>query len=178
MSYTYHLYHVPTQSHYYGVRFIKGCSPDELWVKYFSSSKRVKTLIKEYGPCSFRVEVRRTFATGEEALLWENRVLTRLDAAHRPDWLNEHNGGNGRWKSPTQHSQKTKDRIKQAITGKVRSPETRAAMSRAAHLREARYKELGIKGKGGSRNFGRVWTPEQRARLSAAKRAADARRKL
>ena len=35
IPFTYYLYHKPTGKKYYGVRFKKGCHPDDLWNKYF-----------------------------------------------------------------------------------------------------------------------------------------------
>lgn len=78
---------------YYGVRYAKGCHPDQLWTTYFTSSKTIKALIEEYGEDSFTFEIRKTFKTREEALSWETKFLTKIDAAKHPEWLNDHNGG-------------------------------------------------------------------------------------
>lgn len=93
MPYTYYLYHKPTGKHYYGVRTAKDCHPDELWVKYFSSSKIVKLLREQYGDDSFEYQIRKIFETRENALEWEMKFLTRIDASNREDWLNLCNGG-------------------------------------------------------------------------------------
>lgn len=92
--YTYHLFHKPTKKHYYGVRTAKDCNPDELWKTYFSTSKIVKSLREQYGDNSFDYEVRKLFETPEDALEWETKFLTKINAAEREDWLNRHNGGN------------------------------------------------------------------------------------
>jgi len=92
--YTYYLYHKPTGRHYYGVRTATGCHPNELWVTYFSSSKIVNSLREQFGNESFYFEIRKLFEKSEDALEWERKVLTRIDAAGREDWLNRHNGGN------------------------------------------------------------------------------------
>ena len=92
--YTYYLHHIPTNQHYYGVRTARNCNPSELWITYFSTSKLVWSLREQYGDASFKYEVRRLFKTVKEALEWETRFLTRIDAANRVDWLNQHNGGN------------------------------------------------------------------------------------
>ena len=91
--FTYYLYHRPTESHYYGVRWSKHCKPSDLWTTYFSSSKSVKLLIKEYGPDSFDVEIRKTFISKEAAIKWEKTVLTRLNVLNRPNWLNKNISG-------------------------------------------------------------------------------------
>lgn len=48
MSYTYYLYHTPTNKHYYGARYAKNAHVGDLWNTYFTSSKRIHNLIEEY----------------------------------------------------------------------------------------------------------------------------------
>lgn len=92
--YTYHVYHIPTSAHYYGVRCGNKCSPQEdLWNKYFTSSKKIKSLIGEYGKSTFKVEVRKVFPDFDSAYSWERRVLSKLKVLSRSDWLNENIGG-------------------------------------------------------------------------------------
>jgi Putative endonuclease segE, GIY-YIG domain len=87
--YTYLLHHLPTNTWYYGVKWKKGCHPDELWKTYFSSSNRVKDLRNQYGDNSFEFEIRHTFQTGKEAADWESKVLRRMRVLEKPDlWLN------------------------------------------------------------------------------------------
>ena len=78
---------------YYGVRYAKNCKPEDLWVKYKSSSKYVKGYVRQFGE-PIKTEVRRTFHGPnriEIAISWEKRVLDKLDAAHRDDYLNKRN---------------------------------------------------------------------------------------
>lgn len=89
--YTYHLFWQNLDVHYYGVRFAKNCSPDDLWVTYFSSSKYVKNLCQNYGPPDI-IEIRKTFVNKEAAILWEAAVLKRLGAKQSTKWINKHNG--------------------------------------------------------------------------------------
>ena len=88
IPFTYLLKHIPTNKYYYGVRFKKGCHPNDLWIKYFTSSKKVKGLIKRYGKKSFIFEIRKTFKTQQEAINWENKVLKRMKVIYRNDFLN------------------------------------------------------------------------------------------
>jgi hypothetical protein len=76
---------------YYGVRYAVGCSPDDLWVTYFTSSEEVAAYIRQYGPPDIR-EVRRTFEAADSARSWEHRVLRRLRVRHNPRWLNWNEG--------------------------------------------------------------------------------------
>ncbi len=77
---------------YYGVRTAKFANPGDLWASYFTSSKFVKQFRKQFGEPDI-VEVRKIFSSGKEALIWEQKVLTRLDVAESEIWLNKHNGG-------------------------------------------------------------------------------------
>lgn len=80
---------------YYGVRFAKNCTPDDLWVSYFTSSKYVKKFRKQYGEPDV-VTVRRTFIDENKthkARLWEEKVLKRTNAVYDKKWLNRANAG-------------------------------------------------------------------------------------
>ena len=88
IPFTYLIKHVPTNKYYYGVRFKKGCHPNDLWTKYFTSSKKVKGLIRKYGKKSFKFEIRKTFKTCKQALNWEHKVLKRLKVIYKDNFLN------------------------------------------------------------------------------------------
>lgn len=144
MAYTYHLYHIPTDKHYYGVRYGKGCSPDELWKSYFSSSTLVHKLIEEYGQDSFVFSVRKVFETSEQAVAWESRFLLKVNAQHNDKWLNRHNGSNS-FIGPHTHSEQSKAKIRSKIKGIKRSDETKAKMRVKAKEREERRRVEGWK---------------------------------
>ena len=93
-AYTYYLYHIPTGKKYYGVRWANECNPEnDLWIKYFGSSRLVDILIEEYGKESFIPEIRKLFYSREDALFWEREVIKRIKAIDRNDWLNQSNVG-------------------------------------------------------------------------------------
>lgn len=77
---------------YYGIRFAKDADPTQLWKTYFTSSKEIRAKVKKYGADSFTAEVRKVFETAEQAINWESKLLTRIDAASRDDWINRSNG--------------------------------------------------------------------------------------
>lgn len=157
MPYTYYIFHIPTNQHYYGARWAKNCHPDDFWVDYFTSSKTVKDLIEIYGIDSFKTEIRRTFKTAKAAKLWEHKVLKKIKAVERNDWLNKANGqppicnysrlgqGKGRKLSQTHKDkisngnmgklkgrQQTDEHIKKAAltrVGRIHSNETKKKMS-------------------------------------------------
>jgi hypothetical protein len=92
VPYTYHLYWSSTGMHYYGVRWAKNCHPNDLWVTYFTSSEKVKKYVAEHGIPDIR-EIRRIFCSEEIAREWEFRVLVKIKASLREDYLNKSNGG-------------------------------------------------------------------------------------
>lgn len=72
---------------YYGLRFARGCQPDDLWKKYFTSSKLVKSYRKKHGEPDV-ITVRKTFSCRTKAIDWEAKVLRRMKAVNRANWLN------------------------------------------------------------------------------------------
>lgn len=75
---------------YYGVRYSKRADPNELWVKYFTSSKHVKRFRAKHGDPDILL-IRRIFTTAQEAILWEQKVLRRLNVEKNPKFLNAKN---------------------------------------------------------------------------------------
>ncbi len=142
IPYSYFLYHKPTGLKYYGIKHAKNCHPDQFWKTYFSSSSIVKQLIKEHGVDSFLYSVRKTFTDSKSALLWEHKVLRRLNAAQRADWINRHNGGS-KFRSPDSHSEKTKTQIGSKIKGIKRSEETKSKIRAKAKEREVKRRADG-----------------------------------
>lgn len=107
---------------YYGVRYRHNCSPDELWVKYFTSSKTVKRLRIELGEPDI-IQVRRTFANAKDAQEWEHRVLVRIQAVKRSDFINKHDMiSKNVWKGE-KLSETHKKNIGNAIRGRKQDPE-------------------------------------------------------
>ena len=51
--YTYIITHLPTGKRYYGSRYSQYCRPDDLWFKYFTSSRAVHELIEQDGRDAF-----------------------------------------------------------------------------------------------------------------------------
>jgi hypothetical protein len=89
IPFTYLLKHIPTNKYYYeDFNFKKGCHPNDLWTKYFTSSKKIKGLIRRYGKKSFIFEIRKTFKTQKQAREWEHKVLRRMKVIYRDDFLN------------------------------------------------------------------------------------------
>jgi len=92
VPYTYLIKHKLTGKVYYGSRYARGCHPNDLWKKYFTSSKDIQFYIKKYGRSSFEYEVRKTFTNIFKCQEWEYKVLKRLNAVDRDNFINKSNG--------------------------------------------------------------------------------------
>lgn len=73
---------------YYGVRYAKGCTPDDLWTTYFTSSVYIKECRCNWGEPDV-IEVRRTFDCVDDARMWESRVLKRMKVVIDDKWINK-----------------------------------------------------------------------------------------
>lgn len=73
---------------YYGSRYALGCDPSELWVRYFTSSKKVAEFRKVHGEPTVRI-VRKVFQDTNSVRLWEHRVLKKLKVIYNDRWLNK-----------------------------------------------------------------------------------------
>lgn len=157
--FTYHLFHKPTGKHYYGVRFRKGCHPGQLWTTYFSSSKIVKQLIKDYGKDSFQYEIRRVFDTAESAVAWETKVLKRLRVKTNDNWLNLSIQG------AVMMTDDIKAKISAIHKGRTKSPEERRKQSLA---RKGKKQSKDHAMKRGAARKGLVFSDEWRQNLKAS----------
>lgn len=95
-----YIYHIPytyligwseLNLYYYGSQYSKKCNPNNLFNTYFTSSKTVHNLIKTHGLPDI-IEIRKVFTTKDSALIHEHKVLRRLNAKNRKDFLNKSNG--------------------------------------------------------------------------------------
>lgn len=87
ISYTYLIGWKNRDKWYYGVRYSSKCNPNDLWKKYFTSSKEVKLFRQNYGEPDV-VEVRKTFDESIKAKIWEEKVLRRMCVSKNDKWLN------------------------------------------------------------------------------------------
>lgn len=86
--YTYLLGWTSHNKYYYGVRYAKKANPADLWTTYFTSSKYVKEFCSLNGDPDI-IEIRKTFKDKNKAMLWEHKVLKRLNASKNEKWLNK-----------------------------------------------------------------------------------------
>ena len=86
MPYIYLIYSKTLKMYYVGVRYAKNCNPNDLWVKYFTSSKTIHKLIELYGKEDFKYKIVKIFKTAEEAILQEHQYT--LKAIKKEKYLN------------------------------------------------------------------------------------------
>jgi len=163
-------------------------SPEkDLWHKYFTSSKIVKKLIKQYGKDAFITEVRRTFDSYQQAASWEKRVLTKMHVLEKPEiWLNQSIAGT-KYRF-LRHTNESKAKLRAKHTGKIVSVETRQKISRAhkgkvSYIPTAEQKlASSLRQKGIPKSKGWHHSDETKANIGAKHRGKvvsdDTRRKL
>lgn len=134
--FTYCVTFIPTGQKYYGVRYAKNCHPTTLWKSYFTSSTTIHKLINTHGIDAFTCEIRKLFTTAKDAVLYEHKFLTKINAAANPYWFNNSNGGKTFCVTPESSA---KSGLKHR--GKIISVETRQKMSVA--LSGKRYPNRG-----------------------------------
>lgn len=136
IPYTYLIKFIPENKFYYGVRYKKGCNPSDLFTTYFTSCKVIKKLVAEYGIDCFSWEIRKVFDGADDARRWETKVLQRIRAAQRSDFINQTN--NISIPPPKFKSPETRKKISEANKGKILSDSTKQLLSMKA---KQRYKD-------------------------------------
>jgi hypothetical protein len=179
--YTYLLKFIPENKFYYGVRFAKGCSPDDFWKKYFTSCKEIHALMKERGVGRYLwdFEIRRVFENTNDARIWENKVLRRMKVIERDDFFNKTDnfaitampGEKNPFYGKT-HSAETRQKISQKSKGRKFSDGANKKKGRKGALHPNYRKSCPSQTRQAvaKANRGRIHTEETRKKLSKAKR--------
>jgi hypothetical protein len=144
IPYTYLLGWKTNDVWYYGVRYARktkclyeeGCHPDDLFVTYRSSSLHVRNYIKKYGNPDV-IQIRKTFNTRDEAIMWETKVLTRLKVKTNRKWLNVaisgslpvYSGDEHPLRQKGGHTKESRLKMSASHLGKKISKETKLKMS-------------------------------------------------
>jgi hypothetical protein len=118
MPYTYLIGWSKLNIFYYGVRYAKNCSPNDLWNPYKTSSKHVKTFIEKNGEPDI-IKIRKTFNDKNKARMWEEKVLKKLNVTNNDKWLNKI-VGNSTFVN-LGHSEETRKILSERKIGKRRS---------------------------------------------------------
>lgn len=155
---------------YYGARYAKNANPDDLWVTYFTSSRKVKDFRKLHGEPDI-TEVRRTFSTAESTRLWEFNVIRRMNCVKDQRFLNAGNAGQSFYNAGPM-SDEARSKMSRARTGKTGYKHTEEAKRKISQsqLGCKRYKHtLEARSKMSAALKGKKHTPEQKSKMSEAK---------
>jgi len=137
--FTYQLSWTNLDIHYYGVRYSKYCHPDDLWTKYFTSSKYVNTFKIENGEPDI-IKVDYIFDTKEEAREYEYQYIKENNCVKDPKWLNLGNGGEDFFNlGGNKISEEQKQKIGNFNRGRIHTEESKQKMS-DSHKKNIRKK--------------------------------------
>ena len=161
LSYTYLITNKITNQYYYGSRGhnikLKRMPEDDLWVKYFTSSKKIKELIRECGKDSFEATIIMTDPDYNVCYVFEQEIISK----HLNDTL-----------CLNQYCRLTD---KFSTSGVLLSDETKAKMSvakkgKSIGPKSAETREKMSAAKKGENNpsHGRILSAETREKMSAA----------
>jgi len=92
MPYTYLIGWSKLNKYYYGARWAKNCSPNDLWKTYFTSSKHVKQFRKLNGEPDI-IQVRKIFENENDCKIYEKKVLIKLNVLKKDKWINKNISG-------------------------------------------------------------------------------------
>ena len=177
---------------YYGVRYAQNCNPQDLWDTYFTSSKHVKKFREECGEPDV-IQIRKIFVTKDSAILWEEKVLQKMNVRNNDKWLNKNDcsappimKGEEHPLYNIGHTEETKQKISEKNKGKlkglIRTEEDRKNKSIAA---KERWSRPGEKEKLSQKMIGndygknkKGWIPaiETKERMRKAKKGKKQRR--
>jgi len=182
--YTYLLKFKPTGQVYYGSRIknvkLKRSPVDDLMIKYTTSSDYINELIQKYGINSFEWEIRKTFDTVEDAVLWEQRVLKRCKVLEKQKiWLNKNIAGK------IIATPEVCKKISQANTGKLKTEEHKQKLRESnlgknkGRIQTAEHRKKNSEKNSGVNNprYGAIVTEETRKNISKAKKGKPAKNK-
>jgi hypothetical protein len=96
----------------------KIANPSNLFTKYFTSSKHVKNFIKNNGMPDI-IQIRKTFKTKQAAIIWEQKVLQKIDAKNNPKFLNRTNNISNDYYSQRGNYKKGLEKALEKISGKT-----------------------------------------------------------
>ena len=130
LAYTYLITNKITHQFYYGSRYqnikLKRTPEQDLWIFYFTSSKEIKKLLKEYDRNFFEISIVFKSESYNECY-WQEQDLIKISVIN-PLCLNKHyvdrlSGKNMFSMSGKTMSQKSRDKMSKSRTGVSRDPE-------------------------------------------------------
>ncbi len=147
MPYTYLIGWKSHNLWYYGVRYAKNCKPEELWKSYKTSSVYVKEAYEKYGNPDI-VQIRKTFKTKQQAMVWEHKVLKRIKVTSHLKWLNKtdnkaidyHTSRRNTLPGALAGAAKTRGKTYEELYGPEKAAELKAARALSNSLRKVKHK--------------------------------------
>ena len=174
LPYTYLIGWTKLDLWYYGSRWAKNCHPDDLWVKYFTSSNNVKRLRDIHGEPDV-IEITDTFRTREEAKEWETIIIKLYGIVQSKNWLNICSPDKqfqciGGWKLSKENCELKSKRMSgegNPMFGKRPSPETLEKQRLKKLGRKVTFSEAAIQNiRNGIRTRIRIFTDEEKQHRS------------
>ena len=165
LAYTYLITNKITNEYYYGFRCknvkLKKYPEEDLWVKYFTSSKKVKALINEYGKESFDIQIIMRDEDYDKCYFYEQELIA--EHIGTDGCLNGYCMRTGKWSNAgVERSAETVAKIKESNTGQKRSDEAKAKMSLA---------QMGEK----NHNYGKSKSEETKIKMGASRKSKPGR---
>lgn len=155
--------HKPSGKLYAGVKYAKNhCNSQTFMTEYGyqTTSKVVKRIIEEETLSSFEIDRIRHFNSAEEAIVYEERFLNKVNAMQHEKFLNKCNGG--RTFRCVSLSEETKSKLK----GQRRSDETKKKMKEGCKRRPPLSEE--VKDKLRELRTGKKMSSETKQKISEA----------
>ena len=156
--------------YYIGVKYAKGCKPEDLGTTYFTSSKKIGAL---WTYCEPDFKCVYPFDSPEEALWFEEVLQKEFNVLKSKQFANLHIGGKefgllepisettrakmSAAKKGTTQSKETIQKRAASNTGRIQSEETKAKIAAARKLQAAP-------------NTGKKYSEETKAKMSAARK--------
>ena len=171
MQYTYLIGWSKLDRWYFGLRYKKNCSLNDLWKTYFTSSKYVRKFRIENGEPDI-IQIRTIFQDADKARQWEHKILRRMKVIKKEKWLNRTDNRAIFLDSDTRKM--VSEKCSKTLKGR-RSNTTKESSAKGAKTRIGMFwwndGVIEIKSKLCPEGFqrGRIWKPSEEQKLKNSK---------
>ncbi|MGA1849450.1 hypothetical protein VH570_01265 [Sphingobium sp. HT1-2] len=118
---------------YVGVRYAKGCHPNDFWKTYFTSSEHVAAFRQKHGDPD-HIEIIDTFLTQLEALTAEHEIIRDFGLHETPTFLNKTCGRS------VLYTDAVRDKLRQKTKARMADPKQRDACGEPSRRRIYEYR--------------------------------------
>ena len=135
--YFYIIRHIPTQKYYAGCKINSKADSSNFMTEkgYQTTSRVVKDLIQKDGLYSFEIIRIKHLETPDDALTYEMRFLTKINAAEHSMFFNKHNGGKN-------FVNKGGYKLAESTKQKMRKPKSKKTVEKQNQEKRTRSKEV------------------------------------